>query len=169
MMIDIGEMKKRINTAQRNWLLPNDEQIVLAFTFMFSRMEYALKEAGFLTSSDFVKADWERFAGELSEFLNASDDETRDAISYLERCPPERQVIRGRQLDWEEVNQEVSQDMGRAIKLFRSLRRIRNNLLHGGKMPFRPTRDIRLLQAGISLMTASLAEHAAIREKFMKY
>lgn len=97
---------------------------------VFSRFEYALKEAGFFERgrNDEPKVSWDKSAKECLgvPFLNRVTRETLAPV-LLER-PPSRQVVGGGSLIWRATYPPETIE-----ELFRAVRRTRNNLFHGGK------------------------------------
>lgn len=79
----------------------------LAFEFwaVFSRMEYALKASGFVTSYDKhgekVLTCWSNFAKKYeTSFDPKSNDELNEAVNYLIKNPPRKQCLIGDELDF---------------------------------------------------------------------
>jgi hypothetical protein len=77
-----------------------------------------------------AEPDWNRFANEVGvQVAESRDAEVVDARRYLFEFPPKRQVWRDNQVQWEAVpNVERTPQI-----LFSHIRRVRNNLYHGGK------------------------------------
>jgi hypothetical protein len=76
--------------------------------------------------------------------------------AYARAKPPKKQVVQGGGLNWEDSVPTASE-----IKtLIIYVRRIRNNLFHGGKFPEGPmhdvARDTELLRSGVSVLKALL-------------
>lgn len=107
----------------------------LAFQFfkLFAQYEYALKVMGYGKAGRNRKnaeADWDRFANEIGrKILVRSDPKLVKAYDYLFKNLPKRQIWRNNAVEWEIVpdTQRNAQD------LFAHIRRVRNNLYHGGK------------------------------------
>jgi len=122
---------------------------VVEFFLIFSRFEYALKQAGFL-KNDRAKPDWNSFSDEINDYLPSrknKNDEFRKAIDYLNRYPPRIQIVKesnGRNLlDWKSCKPQGNETR----VLTEYIRRIRNNLFHGGKFPFETNKDIPLINS----------------------
>jgi len=127
---------------------------VVKFFMIFSRFEYALKQAGFL-KNDRAKPDWDSFSDRINVYLPSRKneyDEFRNAIDYLNRCPPSIQIIKERNgtklLDWKCYKPQGNE----ARVLTEYIRRIRNNLFHGGKFPFDPELDIPLINHATTVL-----------------
>ncbi|RYG10867.1 MAG: hypothetical protein EOO07_21465 [Chitinophagaceae bacterium] len=99
----------------------------------FSRMEYALKAAGYaLGSAQKVESDWDRFANEIHEqFSQIETQEITEAKTLLLNNPPRKQVLKNERLVFQ--NQVVDQNQRNTQQIIRFVRTVRNNLFHGGK------------------------------------
>ena len=114
--------------------MDKEEQLnMLAAEFFreFARFEYALKATGFHKGEGLAKADWREFALSVEEhFKTPKSDELSVAVEFLEEEPPMKQVIKSGKLEWE--SSKPSTD-SRVDRLLIYVRRVRNNLFHGGK------------------------------------
>lgn len=111
-----------------------DDNVVLKFFANFSRFEYALKRAGFVTSGEYhsAKPNWREFAEKVSVGLgDIKEGEFNSAKSYLLQHPPRRQVFRDNSIRWEANCKSNTESEGQY--LLRLVRDVRNNLFHGGK------------------------------------
>jgi len=105
----------------------------------FARFEFALKEAGFVRAdrSGSALADWDRFTNlPRTEKIAAAIRHAAMAPELANR-PPKRQVATGQSWEWQDV--EAGDN---ANSLLRAIRRVRNNLFHGGKSGSDPRDDI---------------------------
>ena len=125
------------------------ENIVDQFIFSFSRAEYALKASRFLKDSEDAKADWDDFINNIKDSFDENrTEDLKSAVNYLREKPPKKQVVNDGQLDWKQTN-----NASMSIPLFLNImvRRVRNNLFHGGKIQTGFTedlsRDIRLIES----------------------
>ena len=134
----------------------NEQLDNLAFRFfkVFAQCEYALKAMGYgrATRGDAAEADWDRFANDIGATLfNEHDANIANAIEYLLQQPPKRQVWINGAIEWAEVrNDERSPQI-----LFAHIRRVRNNLYHGGKFNgrwFAPDRSNELISKSLLLL-----------------
>ncbi|UVM52982.1 MULTISPECIES: hypothetical protein [Pseudomonas] len=140
----------------------------LAFSFfkLFAQYEYALKAMQFARSGSGGQAepDWDKFSNEIGLLVlgEASEDLT-GAINYLFEHPPKKQVIYEGALSWQEVpNNERSPQV-----LFSHIRRVRNNLYHGGKFNgrwFDPDRSEQLIGKSLVVLRALQEKHAELAE-----
>lgn len=95
------------------------------------RLEFALKEGIYATAGrgDVVEIDWDRFAnqGLGSDFF----ERVRGAqeLEVMLSKPPQRQIKKENGgLDWQEVS-----PVANVQEMVGAMRRVRNNLFHGGK------------------------------------
>jgi hypothetical protein len=129
------------------------------------RLEFALKEIGFCRSANKQNAevDWDRFANErlgasFFDALKASDD-----ADVLIESPPKRQAVSGTgNLSWEPTGA-----VSNVQDLMGALRRVRNNLFHGGKSgdPDRDRNDA-LVANALCVVDAILQRDADLRMIF---
>jgi len=134
---------------------------VVKFFLIFSRFEYALKEAGFLKNAK-AKPAWDSFSDKINGYLPSRKneyDEFRNAIDYLNNCPPRIQIVKHgtKLLDWKCYKPQGNE----ARVLTEYIRRIRNNLFYGGKIPFDPTRDSKLIKSATTILKHFLELDAA--------
>jgi hypothetical protein len=140
----------------------------LAFNFfkLFAQYEYALKAMRFARSGSGGQAepDWDRFANETGHLIfDEASEELTDAINYLFEHPPKKQIIYEGALAWQPVpNNERSPQI-----LFSHIRRVRNNLYHGGKFNgrwFDPDRSEQLINKSLVVLSALREKHAELAE-----
>ena len=140
----------------------------LAFEFfkLFAQYEYALKAMQFARSGsgEQAEADWDRFANEIGHcVLEETNEELLSAINYLFTYPPKKQVLNGGHLTWKEVpNDERSPQI-----LFSHIRRVRNNLYHGGKFNgrwFDPDRSEELISKSLMVLKTLRQKHKSLAE-----
>lgn len=114
--------------------------IVDQFIFSFSRAEYALKASRFLRDTEEANADWVRFVADIrGNFNENKSEELQNAIKYIKNEPPKKQVVENGLLAWKQTNNDA---MHLVLYLNVMVRRIRNNLFHGGKLQTGFTEDI---------------------------
>jgi hypothetical protein len=132
----------------------------LAFRFfkLFAQYEYALKAMGYGAAGSNGQAEpsWNRFANEIGIRIMAVNEEpVVTARQYLLEQPPKRQIWVGGAVEWE----AVSNDDKSVQALFGHLRRVRNNLYHGGKFNGRwidPDRSWQLIGHSLVILDALL-------------
>jgi len=130
----------------------------------FARIEYALKAAGFNYGEGEAKPNWDKFASSVSGVLD-KDPAIAAAINYMNEKPPKKQVIRNKLLEWEEVTPNVN----KTHEILLCVRRVRNNLFHGGKFNghwFAPERSKELLLHSLNILDACLRASPCLKEAF---
>jgi hypothetical protein len=124
---------------------------------MFSRFEYALKTTGFHTGEGDAKPNWRDFALSIeTQMENPNSPELREAIEYMLQNPPKKQIIRNGLLKWSNTKVNTG---SRADDILLYVRRVRNNLFHGGKFSgnwFAPERSEELLRYSLIILHACL-------------
>jgi len=123
------------------------------FFWTFSRFEYALKQSGYCCARDgAAQADWESFQNDLAKLDPAELDRVLACGQYIAKTPPKKQVLQGTGLAWAD-----STPTEPAIKtLLIYVRRVRNNLFHGGKMSEGSERDSTLIRESLAVLRAVL-------------
>lgn len=142
------------------------DQLAFRFFKVFAQCEYALKAMGYgrAAHADAAEADWDRFANEVGVLLVR--DESQDIVAartYLFEQPPKRQVWANGSVAWADVpNHERSAQI-----LFAHIRRVRNNLYHGGKFNGRwiaPDRSAELISKSLLLLEKLVNADARLHE-----
>ena len=136
-----------------------NRDLVLDFFLVLSRMEFALKLGGYcIGDNSRVLPDWDSFANEISKSFSSKDDERlSSAIDYYLGHPPQKQILRDGRLDWASTPLNNISEIEQAIVL---VRRVRNNLFHGGKYNGQShnetERNEALLQMGIIIIEGAM-------------
>ena len=127
----------------------------------FARMEYALKAAGFLKRPDGnAEANWADFAAKIHtafEVKRQRDSALRDAVDGLLAAPPMKQVVTNGVLGWSTTPPQAALQTD---LLLNYVRRVRNNLFHGGKFNgawFAPERADFLIPKCLVVLEACLS------------
>jgi len=140
----------------------------LAFRFfkLFAQYEYSLKAMGYGAAGRNGQAehDWDRFANSIGSRIMAVNDEAiADARKYILDQPPKRQVWSNGAVQWEAVpNGDRSSQA-----LFGHIRRVRNNLYHGGKFNGRwidPDRSRELIGKSLLLLETLVPLDSGLNE-----
>lgn len=135
----------------------------------FARCEYALKAAGFRSGGNNVSADWRAFADTVDpQLAHPRDPDVAAAIDYLLRHPPKKQVLRGGQLAWDDT---PPQSASHADLVLAYVRRVRNNLFHGGKFNghwFEPQRSTELLAHSLCILRYVVQANERVREAYKR-
>ena len=136
----------------------------------FARFEYSLKATGFYqhTRVD-ARPDWTAFARSVSDALdNPADTGLREAIEYILEHPPKKQVIQHETLGWA----DALPTGGRSEVVLILVRRVRNNLFHGGKVSgqwFYVARSERLLRHCLTILHRCLEASPDVREAYCRH
>jgi hypothetical protein len=148
--------------------------VVVQFFYFFSRFEYALKRCKYnIGENNGAKADWDKFGNDLDEEnlfseIVESDESFKKACDYLFDNSPKKQIARDYEISWTECPVD-----GRDFKnLFILVRRVRNNLFHGGKFPDMPIegseRDELLLNNCLIILEKCRALNESINSSFLE-
>jgi hypothetical protein len=140
------------------------EQGVKLFKVMM-RLEFALKDIGYGACGwrQAAEVNWDRYAKEKLGLAFWQKISAAPEVEVLIQAPPKRQIIdQDGHLDWEQ-SAAVSciQDLVGAI------RRVRNNLFHGGKSGDPDAdRNTRLYAAALFVVDQILREDDALQTSF---
>jgi hypothetical protein len=109
------------------------KELACEFLGVFSRFEYALKSTSYANGgTGSVSANWDGFGRSIDEaFGRDVNQETADAISYLLEHPPRKQVLLKKRVEFIACPPNIHGTQ--AIQVLLMVRRVRNNLFHGGK------------------------------------
>ena len=130
--------------------------VVIEFIAVFSRLEYALKSAGFADGGlSGVNPAWDRFANKIHpQFKEIEDELLKEAVRVLLEEPPRKQVLIDNELSFKkqiiDINQHETQ------QILKMVRTVRNNLFHGGKYCIgeetEPGRNQQLVEASLKVL-----------------
>jgi len=153
--------------------LPDELKSDLAthFFYVFMRFEYTLKASNYYKGkiNEKVEPDWDKFAVKLEGiFQNPSLDKFEDAVNYFKETPPKKQIINNnKELDWKPMPINTNAPLAKEILI--CVRRVRNNLFHGGKASkislFEP-RDDDLLKHSLVILEKCLSEMSELKTAF---
>ena len=115
---------------------------------VFAQFEYCLKVTGYCVAGpgNAANPDWTRFARELPPLTEQAGADVAVAIAYMLGHPPKKQVYVDDVLQWRIVAPQAQNEND---LIFLYVRRVRNNLFHGGKFNgrfFDPERSRELLE-----------------------
>jgi hypothetical protein len=142
------------------------DQLAFRFFKLFAQYEYALKAIGYGTAGWNRQAEpsWDRFANEIGrQIMEVNEELIASAIRYILERPPKRQIWINGEVQWE----NVSIDDRSPQALFGHLRRVRNNLYHGGKFNGRwidPDRSRELIGKSLLILEALVDLDARLHE-----
>jgi hypothetical protein len=134
------------------------------FFATFARFEFALKDANFIAVDNrgAVSAAWDDFADELpADFLVRVTQSAK--ASTLLNDPPKKQVLVGKALDFKKQPKPAT-----TRDLLIAVRRVRNNLFHGGKSgdPEGDRRNLKLIKESRWVLEQALFAHDGVRCAF---
>jgi hypothetical protein len=137
---------------------------------MFARFEYALKAAGFHNGSGPAKPDWAKFAKSVSKIFDQPHDPDFDAaVEYILTTPPKQQFIKDGLLEWTDMAPSTTLKSDLVLQY---VRRVRNNLFHGGKFNgrwFEPERSEALLHHSLTILRTCLRASPEVSESTRKH
>lgn len=139
----------------------NLENLAAEFFKKFARCEFALKDGGFHKKQKTdAEPDWRSFAISIEDTLSEDElekpesEELKKAVYYILEHPPKKQVIENDKLKWRDANPSTD---SRADLILIHVRRVRNNLFHGGKFNgiwFEPDRSELLIKHSAIILDA---------------
>ena len=142
-------------------------ELAAEFFHVFARAEYALKASGFNRGDGPAEPDWTAFAVAVERLIsNPLNQELQQAVDFIMNEPPKKQFIVNGLIEWKEVSPSTN---SRSDTLFQYIRRIRNNLFHGGKFNghwFAPERSERLMNAGLVVLRSAVEHEPRVREAY---
>ena len=143
--------------------------LFLEFLTVFSRAEYALKTAKYHEQAPHVTPSWDRFANHINtDFRLITDTEFLEAVNYLMTNPPGKQVIEDGELRFRPT--DVDPDQTRAQQVLGLVRRVRNNLFHGGKFVTAEQdnnhRNHRLIEASLTVLKRCLTLDPEVHSRY---
>ena len=143
------------------------DELAHGFFYCFSRTEYALKASGFNKGDGKAEANWRNFAQAVEDLIaNPISQALKDAVDFLLQAPPKQQVIVGGNLEWKESPPKTN---SRADELLTYVRRVRNNLFHGGKFNghwFAPERSELLIKHSLVVLEACVDFVPKVRDAY---
>ena len=126
-----------------------------------------MKASGFNSGDGPAEANWTEFARSVETLVaNPSTPEMKEAIEFILSAPPKKQFIAGGMIEWRDIQPSTN---SKADALFQYVRRIRNNLFHGGKFNghwFALERSERLMKAGLVVLRQSIEAQPQVSEAF---
>jgi hypothetical protein len=149
---------------------PELDALAVRMFRQFSRFEYALKASGCLVRRDGkAEANWDRFAADIGKEFDErakSNPAFDEAVKYLTQHPPKEQHAKDGALQW--IEKPADPPAGStAVLLY--VRRVRNNLFHGGKFSHSwidPDRSTRLIRASLEILHECLEISDRVRNAY---
>ena len=149
--------------------LGQHKDLVCRFFVVFARLEYSLKQSGYskVDREKIIRVDWYRFANDIADtFDRVQNEETRHAVEYLDRKPPQVLVRDASgNIRWKDTRQGNGES--RVQWVLRAVTNVRNNLFHGAKVPFDTNRDPELLRSSMKVIEAILKCCPSVRNHFV--
>lgn len=131
------------------------DNISFRFFRLFAHYEWALKQMGYgkAARNGTAEANWDKFAKDFGGALMESEDQhVVEAREYILAIPPKREMWVNGRTSWEASPAERRC----ARTLFIHIRRVRNNLYHGGKFYdghwFDEERSVELIKRSLLLL-----------------
>lgn len=151
--------------------IPDGVNLIQKFFFTFSRFECALKNTpGYLTGNNDAKPNWDVFANNISEEFDVTiNNDVQQAVEYIIGEPPRKQINNNGMLVWEESIVDDNATITNKLCIY--IRRVRNNLMHGGKYNgnYSPeSRNYQLIKHSIVLLDYFLELSDEVKVNFLK-
>lgn len=145
----------------------NIESLCFEFFREFSRYEYCLKATQPKYQDGNAMANWDLFAKDVEQvFASSKDSDFIAAIDYFTKHPPKKQVVKNGALEWDANPLE---ERSVALKMFVLIRRVRNNLFHGGKFNgkwFEPERSEALMKHALVILKICGQSHPDVSKAY---
>ena len=133
-----------------------NSELVCKFLAVFSRVEYSLKATIIyaIGNNNKVDSNWDKFANNINDsFLNKTytDEELKKSMDYIINHPPRKQVLQNGQLKF--IDSIIDDNQKKTQQTLLMVRRVRNNLFHGGKY-YKNTnnRDVLLIKHSLKIL-----------------
>ncbi len=138
---------------------PEMPEFAVEFFAKFARLEYALKEAGFVTTDRWRSAlpDWSGFRDSPEVQALGCHLAGSPGGAYLIADPPKNQTVKDGALQF--TPSGPLKDIG---GLIRAVKRVRNNLFHGGKRFPGSERDERLIRSATEVIDALIEANPVV-------
>jgi hypothetical protein len=147
-------------------------ELICEFLAVFSRIEYSLKATKYADGrANSVSPSWDSFANDIDEeflMMAIDDNELKEAINYLKNKPPKKQISREGRLTFIEQNINETQKQTQQILLM--VRRVRNNLFHGGKYDQNTdNRDELLIKCSLKILSECVKIDDDVNRAYNQY
>ncbi len=148
------------------------KDLLFDFFLCFSKFEFALKTSGFAIGNEKkVSPNWDGFASSIKDSFDKSKSRNLStAIDYFLNHPPWKQVLIDGAMHWDaSVPDNGLSDIEKVLLL---IRRVRNNLFHGGKFNFDihedKERTISLLKYSLVILEACIPLSSGVADNYGK-
>jgi hypothetical protein len=155
---------------QKNIRIPKD--LVFNFFLCFAKFEFALKTAGFSKGNGKrVSPGWDAFAKAIAtSFDKKTNKNLEEAVDYFMLTPPWKQVLIDGGMAWD--SSMPNNGLSEIEKVLLLVRRVRNNLFHGGKFNIevheKKERTERLLKSSLIILKACLELDEGVQNNFQQ-
>jgi hypothetical protein len=150
--------------------IPNSKEVIYDFFITFSRFESALQNTTRFIKNDTGEANWDIFASSIRmTFKSGKSKQLKEAVNYILENPPKRIAEKDGRLVWEDSILGKKEPEAHKLNIY--IRRIRNNVLHGGKFNgvYSPeSRNFRLINYALVVLNDWLDYDKEVRENFLK-
>lgn len=145
--------------------IPAVSPAVIEFFALFSRFEYALKTCGYMSNEKNAKPDWYKLTRKENVAGLFETIQTDDRARILFDEPPGKQIRQNGLLRFETKDSIVTPDD--MDGLCDAVKRVRNNLFHGGKEQADwASRDEKLCLASSAVLKTILLADGRLRDAF---
>lgn len=137
----------------------------IKFFTVFQRLEYALKREGFVhgeVGGD-AKASWKKFAETLPKDFFQKIESQKLAPTLVSNPPRKERRLTDTKVGYKS---EPEPPLTSSVGLFSSIRVLRNNLFHGGKIPYLENRDPDLINDALAVLREALRTNEKVRQRF---
>jgi hypothetical protein len=148
---------------------PEGKDLIFNFFITFARIEFSLKNSRKLLfgNNKGGQPNWDSFINRLNNFNSERTNDIKSAVDYILTHPPQKQVVKNGQIEFIDARVTQSSDL---VKLNIYIRRIRNNLFHGGKFQGKYIPDVSrnsiLLTSALIIMNEWVNLDSEIKELF---
>ena len=149
--------------------IPNCKELMYDFFITFSRFESALQNTGRFIIAERGEANWDLFAASIKDKFNPKkSSQVADAVDYIINNPPMKIAEKNGKLVWEQSVRGKKEPIAYCLNIY--IRRIRNNVLHGGKFKGKYTpesRNFQLITHALIILNDWLEYDVEVRENFL--
>jgi hypothetical protein len=142
-----------------------DRELALKFFLVFAWFENIFKYLGYWEDRGYIKIDWMRFGGELSDSFDPErSPELKKAYDFLIGEAPRNQRPRDDEIIWVDIAPRA--DATPLEEVLFHVNTVRNNFFHGGKFPRFRKRDAKLLKACLVILKECVEIHPFLMDYY---
>lgn len=151
-----------------------DKVIVYDFFITYSRIEFALKNAGYVKSDKWDNAipDWQKFAEEMNNSFqlllsNKTNTFLFESSDFMFNNPPKHLKFKLDNLTWERGKENNDRSL---YGLLTIIKNVRNNLFHGSKrLQFKEySKDYSLILSSIVILNQCVNLDSRVKQLFLE-